>query len=159
MVRISKRFTFEAAHRLQHHNGKCRNLHGHGYKVEAVIEGPLQENHPLVQGVDEDPLGVHNPSEGMVLDFGLLKKWWTNLEYELDHVTILEVGDPLIAALNSAGKEGTSITLMPFPPTAENIAGWILQDLQDWLVARVWPEGFVTPKVRVWETESSWAEA
>jgi 6-pyruvoyltetrahydropterin/6-carboxytetrahydropterin synthase len=47
---VTRSFTFEAAHRLPWHQGKCRNLHGHGYRLEVTVEGPVGH-------------------QGMVLDF------------------------------------------------------------------------------------------
>jgi 6-pyruvoyltetrahydropterin/6-carboxytetrahydropterin synthase len=41
-VIIKKSFTFEAAHVLPHHPGKCGRLHGHSYRLEVALEGPLQ---------------------------------------------------------------------------------------------------------------------
>lgn len=40
-VSIVRRYTFDAAHRLDWHPGKCRNLHGHGYVLEVELSGPL----------------------------------------------------------------------------------------------------------------------
>jgi 6-pyruvoyltetrahydropterin/6-carboxytetrahydropterin synthase len=37
-------FTFEAAHRLAWHPGKCRNLHGHSYRLDVTVGGPLDGN-------------------------------------------------------------------------------------------------------------------
>ena len=37
-------FTFEAAHRLVWHPGKCRNLHGHSYRLDVTVAGPLDGN-------------------------------------------------------------------------------------------------------------------
>jgi 6-pyruvoyltetrahydropterin/6-carboxytetrahydropterin synthase len=37
-------FTFEAAHRLAWHPGKCRNLHGHSYCLDVTVAGPLDDN-------------------------------------------------------------------------------------------------------------------
>ena len=51
---IRKRFRFEAAHVLPHHPGKCSRLHGHSYRLEVAVAGPLQEG---------------GPARGMVLDF------------------------------------------------------------------------------------------
>jgi 6-pyruvoyltetrahydropterin/6-carboxytetrahydropterin synthase len=53
-VQIRKHFTFEAAHVLPHHLGKCRHLHGHSYRLEVAVDGPL-----LLSG----------PAQGMVVDF------------------------------------------------------------------------------------------
>lgn len=51
---VTRSFTFEAAHRLPWHPGRCRNLHGHSYRLEVTVEGPVDEN-------------------GVVLDFDDLK--------------------------------------------------------------------------------------
>lgn len=142
MASIGKTFTFEAAHRLQNHNGKCRNLHGHSYRVEVQITGPVTSE-------------VESAQDGMVMDFGDLKSWWRPLESQLDHRTILANDDPLFSGLLELG---VAVTEFHLAPTAENIAAWLLGDLQDWLI-KLWPEGFVTPTVRVWETANSWAEA
>jgi 6-pyruvoyltetrahydropterin/6-carboxytetrahydropterin synthase len=37
-------FTFEAAHRLPWHAGRCRNLHGHSYRLDVTVSGPLDAN-------------------------------------------------------------------------------------------------------------------
>ena len=47
---VTRCFTFEAAHQLPWHPGKCKNLHGHGYRLEVTVEGPVGD-------------------DGMVLDF------------------------------------------------------------------------------------------
>jgi 6-pyruvoyltetrahydropterin/6-carboxytetrahydropterin synthase len=52
-VQIRKSFTFEAAHLLPHHPGKCARLHGHSYRLEVVLEGPLQSEGPAA-GMVED---------------------------------------------------------------------------------------------------------
>ncbi|HEX9969730.1 MAG TPA: 6-carboxytetrahydropterin synthase QueD [Acidimicrobiales bacterium] len=53
-TRITRSFDFEAAHELPWHPGKCRRLHGHNYRFEVTVEGPLDER-------------------GVVLDFDDLK--------------------------------------------------------------------------------------
>ena len=53
-MQIRKTFRFEAAHVLPHHPGKCSRLHGHSYRFEVALEGPLQ---------------VDGPAKGMVFDF------------------------------------------------------------------------------------------
>ena len=37
--RLAVRSEFAAAHALRHYKGKCENIHGHNFSVEAVIEG------------------------------------------------------------------------------------------------------------------------
>ena len=43
-TRVTCSFTFEAAHQLPWHAGKCRRLHGHSYRLEVTVGGPLDEN-------------------------------------------------------------------------------------------------------------------
>lgn len=57
-MQIRKHFTFEAAHVLPHHPGKCSRLHGHSYRLEVALEGPLRES---------------GPAQGMVRDFDEVK--------------------------------------------------------------------------------------
>ncbi len=57
---VVKEFRFEAAHRLERHEGKCRRLHGHSYRLEVELTVPeLQKN---------------GPARGMVIDFDTLTK-------------------------------------------------------------------------------------
>jgi len=41
---VTRSFTFEAAHQLPWHAGACQRLHGHGYRLEVTVEGPLNEH-------------------------------------------------------------------------------------------------------------------
>lgn len=40
-TRVTRAFSFEAAHHLPWHPGKCRRLHGHSYRLEVTVEGPV----------------------------------------------------------------------------------------------------------------------
>ncbi len=51
-TRVTRSFTFEAAHRLPWHGGRCRDLHGHGYRLEVTIEGPLDANGVVIDFED-----------------------------------------------------------------------------------------------------------
>lgn len=97
MHRITKRFTFEAAHQLPNHQGKCRWMHGHSYKVEVTFRGHPQNE--MEQASDY----------GMVIDFGDVKAYWkSEMEPLLDHRNLNDTLGPTIGAT-----------------TAENIAWWI----------------------------------
>ena len=56
---ITKRFTFEAAHSIPHHTGKCRNLHGHSYVLEVTVSGTIQ---------------TIGSEEGMIMDFARISQ-------------------------------------------------------------------------------------
>lgn len=68
-VRLVHEFKFESAHRLPKvpPGHKCANLHGHSFKVELTVEGPV------------------NPETGWFIDFGELEEIWHPLWKRLDH--------------------------------------------------------------------------
>jgi 6-pyruvoyltetrahydropterin/6-carboxytetrahydropterin synthase len=49
---VTRTFTFEAAHQLPWHEGKCRHLHGHSYRLEVTVEGPVGDNGIVVDFAD-----------------------------------------------------------------------------------------------------------
>lgn len=70
---ICKTFSFEAAHELPNHDGKCARLHGHHYRVDVYVRG-------LVQPISGES------NEGMVMDFGFLSgAWKEHIEDRVDH--------------------------------------------------------------------------
>lgn len=72
MITITKHFEFEAAHILPNHPGKCKNLHGHTYKLEITVYN--------VGGVLND--------SGMVIDFGDLKAAVHPIVEKMDHTLL-----------------------------------------------------------------------
>jgi len=74
---LEKSFTFEAAHRLPHHDGKCARLHGHSFKCYVIVAG--------------DVLATSGPSVDMLVDFGWLKQAMQPLlDNYLDHYYLNE---------------------------------------------------------------------
>jgi 6-pyruvoyltetrahydropterin/6-carboxytetrahydropterin synthase len=72
MFTIIKEFTFEAAHQLPHHDGKCRRLHGHSWRGRVVLCGQETQK--------------SGPKSGMVQDFSDVKRVLTPLvDGWLDH--------------------------------------------------------------------------
>lgn len=61
MISVCKTFSFEYAHYLPCHQGKCRRLHGHSAKLEIEVTGAVK------------PFDTGDPESGMVIDFGNLK--------------------------------------------------------------------------------------
>lgn len=69
---IYKEFRFEAAHRLPHHDGKCRRLHGHSFVGRVYVRG--------------DRLIESGAKQGMIIDYSDLKKYLKPLLNDyLDH--------------------------------------------------------------------------
>jgi 6-pyruvoyltetrahydropterin/6-carboxytetrahydropterin synthase len=126
MLTISKRFTFEASHRLRFHEGACRNLHGHSYALTVYVQGPRK---------------VSGPATGMVVDFKRLKQavegvLFRGQLYEgdrlidttpFDHAVMLHEDDELCALLRDkpldADGHGLRVIPMTEEPTAEYMAG------------------------------------
>ena len=73
MFTLFVRETFAAAHRLELYHGKCEALHGHNFRVEALIQG--------------EDVG----KEGMLLDFAVLKAHLRLIVADLDHTYINEI--------------------------------------------------------------------
>lgn len=65
-MQIRKSFTFEAAHVLPHHPGKCARLHGHSYRLDVTLEGPLQATGPAA-GMVEDFEVVSGVVEAVII--------------------------------------------------------------------------------------------
>jgi 6-pyruvoyltetrahydropterin/6-carboxytetrahydropterin synthase len=76
-VELVKTFMFDAAHRLARapHGHKCRNLHGHSYRVDVHVRGEVDPNH------------------GWLMDFGELKAVVEPLIAALDHTNLDESTD------------------------------------------------------------------
>jgi 6-pyruvoyltetrahydropterin/6-carboxytetrahydropterin synthase len=53
-VSVVRRYAFEAAHSLAWHPGKCRRVHGHSYKLEVEVAGPLDERGVVMDFAEVD---------------------------------------------------------------------------------------------------------
>lgn len=134
MYRVSKEFRFEAAHRLLHHKGKCRDLHGHSYRAVVVVESDFTDN------------------LGMVVDFGILKErvgGWINANW--DHNYIANHNDPYVAVLPRLSLESRIPYCIPADPTAENLARY-LYVISDDILKDV--DGISVVSVTIHETET-----
>ncbi len=89
-VELIKEFRFEAAHRLPRlpEGHKCRRLHGHSFRVEVRVRGEVDE------------------SDGMLLDYGVIRTAFSPVHRQLDHTYLNEI----------EGLEN---------PTSETLARWI----------------------------------
>jgi 6-pyruvoyltetrahydropterin/6-carboxytetrahydropterin synthase len=52
VTRVTRSFSFEAAHQLDWHAGACKNLHGHSYRLEVTVAGELDDNGIVVDFAD-----------------------------------------------------------------------------------------------------------
>ena len=106
-IRITKKFTFEAGHALYGHDGKCKNIHGHSYKLSVTVLG--------------DPIhNSNNPKYGMIIDFSDLKKIVKEeIVTRFDHATIFNKNTPHLELANNLKSMGHNVVLVDYQPTSE----------------------------------------
>ncbi|CAL2080334.1 6-carboxytetrahydropterin synthase [Tenacibaculum sp. 190524A05c] len=140
-IRVTKQFTFETAHALYGYDGKCKNVHGHSYKLSVTVIGT-----PI-----SDPTNV---KYGMVIDFGDLKKIVNKEVVDVfDHATILNKNTPHLELANHLLGLGHNIILVDYQPSSE----MMILDFADKIKAQL-PEGLSLHSLKLQETETCYAE-
>ncbi|MBQ9384418.1 MAG: 6-carboxytetrahydropterin synthase QueD [Ruminiclostridium sp.] len=135
MFSLTTSAEFDSAHFLAGYDGKCANIHGHRWKIEAVISG--------------DELQRDGEKRGMLIDFGDLKAAVRALADSFDHTLIFERGSLRPATLEALRDEGFSLTGVEFRPTAENFARHFFDILTS--------DGLPVRSVTVYETPTNCA--
>jgi len=108
MFELTCESSFDAAHFLTNYDGKCANIHGHRWRVLLTINGAT--------------------SNGMVVDFNIIKKDLKNLCDYFDHSFIVEENS-LKKELENMLKEQFLLRIVPFRTTAENFAKYIFDTM------------------------------
>jgi 6-pyruvoyltetrahydropterin/6-carboxytetrahydropterin synthase len=118
---------FQAAHRLSRHRGKCSRIHGHNYRLRAMIE--------------VDRLG----SDGFAIEFERVKE----IVDQFDHRLILWANDGHLEGLPDDW-----IVRVPEDPTTEYLARWFAETLAKAVVAENDRAQVIAVKVELRETDS-----
>lgn len=131
---ITREIGIDAAHRVPDHQSKCHNIHGHRYRVEATIKGPLVK---------------HGQETGMVMDFGFIKdEMMRVIDEPADHAMILYTDDPLAEGIRRVcGK----LLEVDFVPTAENLAAYWYYQLEKRIGVKASGAAWLK-SITVWET-------
>jgi 6-pyruvoyltetrahydropterin/6-carboxytetrahydropterin synthase len=116
MYQLKAKASFDSAHFLSGYQGKCANLHGHQWVVEAIVE--------------QDTLQETGVCRGMVIDFGDLKKALRQLADHYDHALIYEEGTLKETTVQALQEEQFRLIPVPFRPTAECFAKHFFTQLQ-----------------------------
>ncbi len=141
IIRVTKIFFFESAHALHAYDGKCKNIHGHSYKLSVTVAGETLD----------DALHVKN---GMVMDFGDLKRIVKKEIVDVfDHATILNARSSDAEVGKFLQKKGHKLLLVDYQPTSE----MMLLDFANRLKKEM-PEGVKLHSLRLYETATSYAE-
>ena len=134
MIKLGKEYTWEMSHRLPFHNGWCRNIHGHSYKMRVELIGELDEN-------------------GMLIDFYDIDKIVRPVIEIYDHSMLVDKND--YKTIKFLEENGFRHVVIDFTSTSENIAINF---------AKIFSEQFRHYKnlkeltVRIYETSDAFAE-
>ena len=140
-IRITKKFSFETGHALYGYDGKCKNVHGHSYKLSVTVIGS-----PITD--------LSNVKLGMVIDFTDLKKIVKEeIVDNFDHATVFNQNTPHIELAKELKDRDHHVILVDYQPTSENM----VIDFAEKIRIRL-PENIHLFSLRLQETESSFAE-
>jgi 6-pyruvoyltetrahydropterin/6-carboxytetrahydropterin synthase len=140
-IRITKQFSFETGHALYGYDGKCKNVHGHSYKLSVTVIGT-----PI--------LDQSNVKFGMVIDFSDLKKIVREEIVDVfDHASVFNKNTPHVELAEELKKRGHHVILVDYQPTSENMVIDFAKKISDRL-----PKEILLHSLKLQETESSFAE-
>lgn len=141
VIRLTKEFSFEAAHALDGYDGPCREIHGHSYRLFVTVKGALLAD-------------AGHPKQGMVMDFGLLKSIvGQEIIARFDHALVLQrtaASDDLRATL---AQRFDNLVEVDYRPTCENMLADFAARIRPHL-----PQGVSLHALRLHETATSFAE-
>lgn len=140
-IRITKQFNFETGHALFGYDGKCRNVHGHSYKLSVTVIGiPITD--------------TAHVKLGMVIDFGDLKKIVKEeIVDQFDHATVFNKNTPHIELAKELTDRDHVVILAEYQPTSENM----VIDFAARIKARL-PQNIHLHSLKLQETDTSFAE-
>jgi len=140
-IRITKQFSFETGHALYGYDGKCRNVHGHSYKLHVTVIGtPITDSNHV--------------KFGMVIDFSDLKKIVKSKIVDVfDHATVFNKNTPHIELAKELKDRGHSVLLVDYQPTSEMM---IIDFAQT--ISKELPSHVKLHSLKLQETDSSYAQ-
>ena len=140
-IRITKQFSFETGHALHGYDGKCKNIHGHSYRLDVTVIGK-----PVA---DES-----NPKCGMVIDFSDLKKIAKDEIVDVfDHATVFNKNTPHLELAMMLKSKGHNVLLVDYQPTTE----MMVIDFAEKIKKRL-PNNIKLHAIKLQETATSFAE-
>ncbi len=135
MYTLTTSASFDSAHFLHGYCGKCANIHGHRWTLQVTIAAEV-----LQKGGEKD---------GMVIDFGDLKKAVRALADDWDHALIYQENSLKAATVAALQDENFRMISVPFRPTAEHMAKHFYEQLK--------AQGMPVKQVLVYETPENCA--
>ena len=140
-IRITKQFTFETGHALYGYDGKCKNVHGHSYKLDVTVIGKPISNQ-------------ENVKFGMVIDFTDLKKIVKEeIVNVFDHATVFNKNTPHVELAKELKNRGHNVLLVDYQPTSEMMVIDFAKKIKDRL-----PNSIKLHSLKLSETATSYAQ-
>ena len=140
-IRITKQFSFETGHALYGYDGKCKNVHGHSYRLDVTVIGK-----PIAD--------TGHVKYGMVIDFGDLKKIVKEEIVEVfDHATVFNKNTPHVELAKELEDRGHNVLLVNYQPTSE----MMVIDFAKKISKRL-PQNIKLHSLKLQETATSFAE-
>ena len=140
-IRITKQFSFETGHALYGYDGKCKNVHGHSYRLDVTVIGsPITDS--------------SNVKYGMVIDFSDLKKIAKEEIVDVfDHATVFNKNTPHVDLARELKSRGHNVLLVDYQPTSE----MMVIDFAEKIKSRL-PKNIKLHSLKLQETATSFAE-
>jgi 6-pyruvoyltetrahydropterin/6-carboxytetrahydropterin synthase len=140
-IRITKQFSFETGHALYGYDGKCKNVHGHSYRLFVTVIG-----RPITDAT--------NAKFGMVIDFSDLKKIVKEDIVEVfDHATVFNKNTPHLELAKELSDRDHNVLLVDYQPTSE----MMVIDFASKITKRL-PDNIKLHSLKLQETATSYAE-
>jgi len=137
IIQITKIFSFEMAHLISTHKGRCKNIHGHSYQLHITLKGEIRND--VTQG-----------SHGMVMDFAELKDIVNRAVInEFDHACVISKQ----SGIKADASFGDRVIYSDFEPTCEELLFFFAERIQ-----RLLPDKNLLYSLKLFETQTSYAE-
>lgn len=133
MYYLKSEHSFDSAHFLANYEGKCRNIHGHRWRI--IIE------------IMSSSLNTEEALDGMIVDFSTLKKDIKDEVDYFDHALIIEKGSMKASTLTVLKDENIRIVEVDFRPTAERFSKYFYDRLKR--------KGYQVKSATVYETPTN----
>lgn len=135
MYCIATEASFDAAHFLKNYKGKCKNIHGHRWRIVVkTTASVLQED---------------NEFDGMITDFKDIKRDLNEVADSFDHTLIYEEGSLSTELESLLKEEDFELNKVNFRPTAENFSRYIYEIMCG--------KGYAVTETIVYETPTNYA--
>jgi 6-pyruvoyltetrahydropterin/6-carboxytetrahydropterin synthase len=116
MYEVTVKKSFSAAHLIKEIGGKCEELHGHNFLVEISVKAESLN------------------SEGLLIDFRVVKRWTEEILDKLDHKYLNELD-----------------CFQDMNPSSEQIARFLYNQINE----KARQSGVAVSRVTVWESENA----